>query len=78
MAVPMRVTGNSIEAGAPQALFEVHVAFPGGGVQGRGNTPFPYSVTMGGQRFLVSVDVSPPAETPPISVVLNWTQGLKK
>ncbi|MFN7984263.1 MAG: hypothetical protein U0Q11_20650 [Vicinamibacterales bacterium] len=78
MAVPIRTAGDVLEAGTPHALFDVHVAFPTGGVALNGNTPFPYAVTRDGQRFLVSVDVSPLPETRPISVVFNWTEGLKK
>lgn len=78
MVVPIRTTASGFEAGTPQTLFPAHVAFSGGGVTNRGNTPFPYSVTRDGQRFLVSVDVSPTVQTPPISVVINWPDGVKK
>ena len=37
--------------------------------------PYSYDVTADGKRFLI---VSAPANTPPITVVLNWQAGLKK
>jgi hypothetical protein len=43
------------------------------------NTPYPYVVTDDGQRFLVSVDMMKEQATEtPLTVVVNWTAGLKK
>jgi len=78
MSVAIRTSGEAIDVGAPVPLFDVRVAFPSAGVTRQSNTPFPYSTTKDGQRFLVSVDMSPPPEASPLSVVLNWAEGLKK
>jgi hypothetical protein len=66
MAVPMN--GNSPDLGArrSEALFDTRTPFP---------ETVPYAVTAGGERFLSVglVDDKPQ----PITVVLNWTAGLK-
>jgi hypothetical protein len=67
MAVPIRFTdsGQSVEAGAPVALFATHV---GGAIQGA-STPN-YLVSPDGLRFLMNTIVE---EVPsPITVILNW------
>ncbi len=66
MAVPIRI-GTTIEAGAPQSLFVLR------GSQG-------FTPSRDGQRFLV---VEPAgggeaAAVPPVTVVLNWQEALKK
>ena len=64
MAVPMAL-GARVEAGTPQALF------PAVGLTG-------YGPARDGQRFLVNVPAGAEgAAAPPITVVLNWTAGLK-
>ena len=62
--------GASFEAGIPAALFEIG-ATPGTGLRHQ------YCVTSDGERFLV-VRFPEAQETPPITVVLNWTADLKK
>ncbi len=60
--------GASFEVGAVKPLFETRV------VTGGRNQ---YTVSADGQRFLI--DTSPEqAASAPITVVLNWTAGLKK
>ena len=67
MAVPIRLTADDVEWGAPVPLFPTRV---GGAVQGGFNRQ-QYVVTSDGQRFLMSTiqEVSPS----PIEVILNWT-----
>src|SRR5262245_15276471 len=69
MAVQVR-SGESFEVGATVSLFEF---------RGVASLPplAPYSVTAGGQRFLIneSVDLEPNA---PLTVVVNWAAELKK
>ena len=74
MAVPIALApdGHAVEAGQPVALFSPHIAL--------GTVPGPakhqYAVARDGQRFLInSVEEDRSA---PITVVLNWTAGLKK
>ena len=81
MAVPINSSGAAIEAGAPHALFEMHVSpnfTPGDVFNGYANTPFPYVVTADGQRFLVSVDTSQQTTATPMTVVVNWSEELKQ
>ena len=71
MAVPIAL-GARVEPGTPQDLFAVV------GVQ-IGAVGTPYAPTRDGQRFLVNVPAGGEGATaPPITVVLNWTAGLKK
>lgn len=65
MAVPMAL-GARVEPGTPQELFS-SVGLTG------------YAPTRDGQRFLVNAPTGGEgAAAPPITVVLNWTAGLKK
>lgn len=57
--------------GVPQALFQTRV--PAGVTATRTH----YVPSRDGQRFLVNTQISDPSPTP-ITVVLNWTAGLKK
>jgi hypothetical protein len=70
MAVDVKEDGNTFTAGNPRMVFEMRVIFPVGGAPA-------YDVTRDGQRFLA---VTPLEETSPspLTVVLNWTAGLKK
>jgi Tol biopolymer transport system component len=64
------VSGKSagFEVGAIKLLFATRIVFAGG---------YQYDATADGQRFLI--DTSPEqATSAPITVVLNWTAGLKK
>jgi Tol biopolymer transport system component len=64
------VNGKSagFEVGAIKPLFATHIVFAGG---------YQYDASADGQRFLI--DTSPEqATSAPITVVLNWTAGLKK
>ncbi len=76
MAVPVKaVLGAkpSFDAGTPVALFDAHMVHSGGG------TGFAYDVTRDGNRFLINASVnSGPATAPPLTVVTNWSAGVKK
>jgi len=68
MAVEVKAGPSSLEAGAPRTLFEAPMVS-----EARRNR---YVVTADGQRFLI---LTPLREAPgTISVVLNWTAGLKR
>jgi Tol biopolymer transport system component len=76
MAVPVKTGSGStgaFEPGAPQPLFRIE---PGA------TTPTattPYMPAANGARFLVNVQAGGEGtQAPPITVVLNWTAGLKK
>lgn len=68
MAVAVK-GGASFEAGPPVALFDFR---PGGNLLAAY-----YSVTADGQKFLLSTIVETEA-TAPLTVVLNWTDNLKR
>jgi hypothetical protein len=70
MAVPVK-TGGSVDAGTPQPLFEFRF------IDNPGVRHLPYQPTRDGQRFLALVPASGEAPAP-ISVVLNWQEGIKK
>jgi Tol biopolymer transport system component len=66
MAAPIRVTGTTVEAGTPAALFQTGRLGGGLNVIGRSHQ---YDVAADG-RFLVNVDAE--TNTVPITLVLNW------
>jgi Tol biopolymer transport system component len=63
--VAVNIHGNSVELGRPQALFRAALNSVGG-----------YDVTADGKRFLINT-VGDQQDTP-ITVMVNWTAGLKK
>lgn len=63
MAVDVKASESSFEPGVPKVLFEKS------GIND-------YDVSRDGQRFLIAVSVESSPE--PITVVLNWTAGLKR
>jgi eukaryotic-like serine/threonine-protein kinase len=68
MAASVNSKGAGIEVGAVKPLFATRIVFAGS---------YQYDVSADGQRFLI--DTSPEqATSSPITVVLNWTAGLKK
>jgi Tol biopolymer transport system component len=76
MAVPVKTGSGSsgtFEPGAPQQLFRIE---PVGAAP---TATSPYQPTANGERFLVNVQAGGEGtQAPPITVVLNWTAGLKK
>jgi eukaryotic-like serine/threonine-protein kinase len=72
MAVPITVSGSALTAGAPRQLFEAKGLSTTGPARG-------YDVTADGQRFLFVREVSvPPPAPPPMVLVDNWFQELKR
>ena len=67
MSVPLQ-GGSSLKPGTPSKLFQTNMPLS--------DYP-PYDVTADGQRFIIS---APPksAANSPVTVVVNWTEGLKK
>jgi eukaryotic-like serine/threonine-protein kinase len=72
MAVAVNASAGSpsLEVGAPAPLFDAHIA------QGA-RYVYDYDVTADGKRFLVTTN-NAAASTLPLTVVVNWTAGLKK
>jgi Tol biopolymer transport system component/predicted Ser/Thr protein kinase len=68
MAVSVK-TGSTFEAGTPHALFEIKVPIS------QRNRQI-YSVSADGQRFLLTAPLETPPE--PLTLIQNWTAGLKK
>jgi eukaryotic-like serine/threonine-protein kinase len=68
MAAAVNGKGGSFEVGAVKPLFGTHTS---GGGRDR------YDVSADGQRFLIST-VPEQVASAPITIVLNWTAGLKK
>jgi hypothetical protein len=65
MAVPVEAANNSFHAGIPKPLFQTRLLPPLSGRE--------YDVTADGLRFLINQPVDPP-----ITVIVNWPQLLKK
>ena len=78
MAVPIRLAPDThtLEAGAPVALFPTRLA-AGGNLPTAGFPARAQYVVAADGRFLMNV-ADDEAATSPITVVLNWTAGLKK
>jgi hypothetical protein len=74
MAVAIRA-GTTFDAGMPKELFELPPE-PPAWIQG-GLDQRVYAPSADGQRFLIGVPVGEEPSTP-ITVVLNWTAGLKR
>ena len=69
MAVEMKIAGRAPEAGFPKPLFDAPQ---------RGNdTTSHFDVTSDGQRYLIRAP-SGESRSSPVTVVVNWTAGLKK
>jgi acid stress-induced BolA-like protein IbaG/YrbA len=67
MAAEVNGKGSSFEVGTVKELFQTQST-------GYGSR---YDVSADGQRFLVNTVAEQPASLP-ITVVVNWTAGLKK
>jgi dipeptidyl aminopeptidase/acylaminoacyl peptidase len=71
MTASVNANASTFEVGAAQPLFSVQTG-PG---------RYPYDVTADGQRFLVAVAgdrSAPPPPPQPLTVVVNWTAGLRR
>ncbi|MBI3303706.1 MAG: hypothetical protein HYZ72_16700 [Deltaproteobacteria bacterium] len=74
MAVMVKGDSHTFEVDVPFVLFDVHV---GRYIPGLLAGMYHYDVTADGQRFLVNTLVED-RPAPPITVLLNWTAGLKR
>jgi hypothetical protein len=79
VAVSVTTNGAAFDAGVPHPLFEArytNLPHPGTG----GGSYHPFSVSPDGQRFLIPILASKPDATvsAPITVVLNWTAGIRR
>jgi dipeptidyl aminopeptidase/acylaminoacyl peptidase len=72
MAAPIQSADQTLEAGAPVALFQTRIV--GGGTA---TTKPQYAVAPDGQRFLINITADESTASP-ITIVTNWTAGLKK
>ncbi len=73
MAVDVAVDAGGLKPGVPKALFDSRVAVN----TGIATSYFPYAVLNNGQRFLFATTLRE-AESAPMTVVVNWTAGLRK
>jgi Tol biopolymer transport system component len=69
MAAEVNAQGTALKVGAVRALFEFRPASV--------TAAYPYDVTTDGQRFLINPAVEQSASAP-ITLVQNWTAGVKK
>jgi len=69
MAVGVNADGQVFDFGVPKSLFDLRLE-----LEGRRSR---YQVAANGQKFLVVVPAEN-AQSPPITVVTNWTAGLKR
>jgi len=69
IAVSIETDGQVFKSGAPQPLFDVRTVSQGHRSR--------YQVAANGQRVLVNRPIEP-ASPSPITVVTNWTAGLKR
>ena len=67
MAAAVNGKGSSFEVGAVKPLFQTRAT----------GTRYSYDVSADGQRFLINT-APEQAASAPITVVVNWTAGLKK
>jgi hypothetical protein len=67
MSASVNGKGNAFEVGSVKPLFETRAVSNG----------YPYDVSPDGQRFLVNSSLEQ-TDAAPITVVVNWTAGLKK
>jgi Tol biopolymer transport system component/tRNA A-37 threonylcarbamoyl transferase component Bud32 len=72
VAVPV-IAGNSFGLGAPTALFDTPLPFPGPGL-----ASVPYEVAPDGQRFLLSLPRETTARDTPLVVITSWAGALRQ
>ena len=70
MAVPVETTAASIDAGTPLLLFKTPITTPQLNID-------QYAVSSDGQRFLVQAPIGEASQVP-ITLILNWADGLHK
>ena len=69
MVVALKPGSATFEFETPKALFKTRM------LTGLIQSGIEYDVTADGQRFLIGTQVGEPS---PVSVILNWTEGLKQ
>ena len=74
MSVAVSTASGSLIAGRPVRLFTGQFALDNSTTQ----TMAAYDISRDGKRFLMLKSVSTSQTTPPVSVVLNWTEELKR
>ena len=72
MAASIQITGQTIVPGALLALFQTRIV--GGGIFATQSAQ--YAVAPDGQQFLIN-STAGDATASPITIVTNWTRGLK-
>jgi eukaryotic-like serine/threonine-protein kinase len=73
IAVPIKLGATTVDPGIPVPLFQTRIE----GAGGAADIFHQYDVSADGQRFLVN-DLEESVPAPPITVVVNWTAGLRK
>ncbi len=68
-AAEVEEKGSGLQLGRAQLLFSAPV---------QGNPAHWYDVSRDGKRFVINVATQPPEANQPLSLVVNWTAGLKK
>ena len=64
VSVPVKITGNTFEAGRPTTLFKLEI------------NVLDYDVAADGQRFLFNTTAGVPPT--PLTVATGWAAGLKR
>jgi serine/threonine protein kinase len=72
MAADVKATPQSFDHGTPHALFASRADAPANAIS------WSYAPASNGQRFLIRTRATSPAESPGITVVVNWLAGSKK
>jgi Tol biopolymer transport system component len=72
MAVEVKAMRESFEHGTPRALFRSRADAPTGAVS------WSYVPSPDGNRFLIRTPAGAAAESPVLTVVVNWPSGAKK
>ena len=76
MAVDVKTAGTTFESGVPRPLFDSNYIN-----LDHSYAYHPYAVSPDGQRFLIprsTANTSAEASSPPVIVVLNWADGIRK
>jgi Tol biopolymer transport system component len=70
VAATVNGKGSSFEVGAVKPLFAIRTVIT--------SIPYPYDVSTDGKSFLINTAPEQGATSAPITVVLNWSAGMKK
>jgi Tol biopolymer transport system component/tRNA A-37 threonylcarbamoyl transferase component Bud32 len=73
MAVDVRQDADNIHTSPPRVLFKTNAA-----LTNHYGSHYEYDVSSDGQRFIVNERIGTPSQTPQLTVVLNWSAGLKR